>query len=91
MTPGLLYVAATRNRSILYSGHKTPWYAIFPMGFGRNWLSTDPRDRVYATFGIVKSIINSCPRTEPVTLSVKDLPVPDYAKSTKEVYTEFAM
>ncbi|KAN0110618.1 HET domain containing protein [Hyaloscypha variabilis] len=91
LTPGLSYVAVTRNRSSLYSGHKTPWYAIIPIALGRNWISTDPRDRVYATFGIVKSIINSCPRTEPVKLSAKELPIPDYAKSAKEVYTEFAM
>ena len=88
---GIGAISAFRNRSVMYSGMKIPWYALAPINMGRSWQCTDPRDRIFSTLGIVKAVIRDCPPSEPVRVSMDDLPIPDYTKSTEQVYTEFAI
>jgi Heterokaryon incompatibility protein (HET) len=83
-------LSALKAKTGVYSGSSIPWYAIAPINIGRGFLATDRRDHIYSALGLMKELIRQCPATEPVQLSIDQLPVPDYTKSVEKVYTEFA-
>jgi hypothetical protein len=78
--------AAPRGTSNIHWGE-----LLIPINIGRGFIATDPRDHFYSALGIVKDIIRQRYPLGLIQSSLDQLPVPDYAKSVEDVYTEFAI